>query len=638
MFVVNDDLSIYATRGDTVFFNVTAHDHGYPYKFQPGDIVRMAIYGKKEATNCVMQKDFPVEEVTESVFIYLEEEDTKIGESISKHKDYWYEVVLNPDTIPQTLVGYDEDGAKIFRLFPESEELGEEVKPEPEDIPVVDAELDMTSHRPIENQAVARAVATILDVVERTNAAVAENFVTPEMYGAIGDGVADDTEAVQLAILENDSVVLNGTYLVSDTIEINSGRSYGGTGGKTVHGTGALVMGVNKDCLVVKGCANNVSGITIKYHEKFYNKAEQTVTYDSALLSLVSDPSILTNNNRIENVVLTPPYNDHNAPQYQMATGIKMLCGAGAYMYNNNFVDCKCYGMDTAIRIIHEGNDLGINANRFDVSAWCCDCYVDGYINGCVISGNCQSRNTKANGCLFRNFTGMNNVIDSYLFDVRYAGNKARHAVIDEAECGTGVLYNTFTAPIAGCSVLNYAGLNRYNFITQDTLNVYSPWLRSSRMLTHRMMPYGNALEQCAKSMKLNQGTATVSVSTARYPTYNTSTKKLTDCSELCSKTVANREIYLKNADGETIEITFDITNSVALDSIYLEHQNLENAVCTIDGVELTTFHNSYVASFLNDSFTRGSKVVISFNVVSGKTGVLKRISAVGYDVNGGTF
>ena len=231
MFVVNDDLSIYATRGDTVFFNVTAHDHGIPYKFQPGDIVRMAIYGKKEATNCVMQKDFPVEEVTETVFIYLEEEDTKIEESISKHKDYWYEIVLNPDTIPQTIIGYDEDGAKIFRLFPESEELGEEIKPDidPEDIPVVDAELDMTSHRPIENQAVARAVATILDVVERTNDAVAKLHVTPEMFGAIGDGKADDTEAICAAISCGVVSLATGkTYILNGAVDIPSGAKIDG--------------------------------------------------------------------------------------------------------------------------------------------------------------------------------------------------------------------------------------------------------------------------------------------------------------------------------------------------------------------------------------------------------------------------
>ncbi len=221
MFIINDDLSIYATRGDIVFFTVSADDNGNLYKFQPGDIVRMAIYGKKEAETCVMQKDFPVTEVSETVFIYLEEEDTKIGDIISKHKDYWYEVVLNPDTMPQTIIGYDEDGAKVFRLFPESEEIDDNYNPQPEDFPVVDEELDMLSPRPVANSAIARAVTTILDTCERTNAAVAKLHVTPQMFGAIGDGKADDTEAVQAAVAMGGTVFFpEGTYLVSETIVI----------------------------------------------------------------------------------------------------------------------------------------------------------------------------------------------------------------------------------------------------------------------------------------------------------------------------------------------------------------------------------------------------------------------------------
>ena len=223
MFVMNDDLSIYATRGDIVFFNVSAMDGNMSYKFQPGEIVRMSIYGKKEADECVMQKDFAVEEVTENVFIFLDEEDTKIGESISKHKDYWYEIVLNPDTMPQTIIGYDENGAKIFRLFPESAEIEDTYQPSVEDFPVVDSELDMTSPRPVANQAIARAVTTILDTCERTNAAVAENFVTPEMFGAIGDGVADDTEAIQAALDSGArTVLLHKSYRISDSLKIKS--------------------------------------------------------------------------------------------------------------------------------------------------------------------------------------------------------------------------------------------------------------------------------------------------------------------------------------------------------------------------------------------------------------------------------
>ncbi len=637
MFVVNDDLSIYATRGDIVFFTVSAMDIDVPYKFQPGDIVRISVYGKKDAESVVLQKDFPVNEVCESVFIYLEEADTKFEELISKHKDYWYEVVLNPDTAPQTIIGYDEDGAKVFRLFPESDEVEDDYDPQPEDFPVVDSELDMLSPRPVANQAIARAVTTILDTCERTNAAVAKLYVTPEMYGAIGDGKADDTEAIQLAIMENDSVMLNGTYLIKDTVVINSNKSYG-VGGKHIYGNGMLVMGENKDCLVVKGCGNNISGLTIKYHEDFYNRENKTVSYDGALLSVVSESSLLTNNNRIENVVLATPFDDYNAPQHQKATGIKILCGDGAYVYNNIFTDCKCFGMDTAIKIVHEGNDLGVNANKFDVSAWCCDCYVDGHINGCVISGNCQSRDTKANGCLFRNFTGMNNVVDSYFFDVRYLGNKDRHAVIDESECGSSALYNIFTSPLNCHGVLNYAAVNRYNFITVDTLNFYAPWVRSGRLLVHRMIPFGNALKQCTSSMTLNQGGASVSVNTARYPSYDDNTKTLTNCYELCSDTVANREIYLLNAGEETVTISFNISSTTRLDAIYLEHQNIKDAICTVGGVGITTVHNTAAIGFINEEAVDGTSVVISFKVESGKTGLLKRISAVGYDMNGGSY
>lgn len=227
MFIINDDLSIYANRGDIVFFTVSADDNGTTYKFQPGDIVRMAIYGRKDAEACVLQKDFPVTEVCETVFIYLEEKDTKIGEIISKQKDYWYEVVLNPDTMPQTIIGYDEDGPKIFRLFPESSEIDDNYDPQPEDFPVVDEELDMTSPRPVANQAIARAVATILDTCERTNTAVAELHVTPQMFGAIGDGKADDTEAIQLALNSVSNIVYLpfGKYRVTGDIEIPENKT-----------------------------------------------------------------------------------------------------------------------------------------------------------------------------------------------------------------------------------------------------------------------------------------------------------------------------------------------------------------------------------------------------------------------------
>ena len=173
MYQVNEDLSIYVTRGDIVLLGVVADKDGEPYTFQAGDVLRINVYGKKDAESVVLTKDFPVTETAETVEIFLDESDTKIGEPISKPKDYWYEVVLNPYDNPQTIIGYDEDGAKVFKLFPEASVLPEYV-PKPEDVPVVDAELDMTSERPVQNQAIAREIARVSYVAETAAKVLAE--------------------------------------------------------------------------------------------------------------------------------------------------------------------------------------------------------------------------------------------------------------------------------------------------------------------------------------------------------------------------------------------------------------------------------------------------------------------------------
>lgn len=50
------------------------------------------------------------------------------------------------------------------------------------------------------------------------------NYVTPEMYGAIGDGVNDDTRSFERALSNNKILVLNSksTYLLSKTIQLDN--------------------------------------------------------------------------------------------------------------------------------------------------------------------------------------------------------------------------------------------------------------------------------------------------------------------------------------------------------------------------------------------------------------------------------
>ena len=116
-----DNKQIHITRGDIANIGISAlNEDGTPYEFNAGDIVRLTVFKKKDCNCVVLNKNVPVLEKCTEVDINLTESDTKIEGIISKPVDYWYEVVLNPETNPQTIIGYDLDGAKVFTLYPEA--------------------------------------------------------------------------------------------------------------------------------------------------------------------------------------------------------------------------------------------------------------------------------------------------------------------------------------------------------------------------------------------------------------------------------------------------------------------------------------------------------------------------------------
>jgi hypothetical protein len=108
------------TRGDVASIEVKANNEdGSAYEFKVGDVVRIKVFERKDCGCVVLQKDVLVEEANTSVLINLASEDTRIGEIINKPTKYWYEIELNPETHCQTIVCYDEDGEKVFMLYPE---------------------------------------------------------------------------------------------------------------------------------------------------------------------------------------------------------------------------------------------------------------------------------------------------------------------------------------------------------------------------------------------------------------------------------------------------------------------------------------------------------------------------------------
>ncbi len=86
------------------------------YEFEENDRIKINVYNKKGySENPLMSKETVVENKSKSVDIILTEEDTTFGDVSNKAIVYWYDITLNND---QTIVCFDEDGAKEFIQYP----------------------------------------------------------------------------------------------------------------------------------------------------------------------------------------------------------------------------------------------------------------------------------------------------------------------------------------------------------------------------------------------------------------------------------------------------------------------------------------------------------------------------------------
>lgn len=117
-----DGTTIHLTRGDVLKFDLSInYEDGSTYTFQPNDKVVFSVYEKKKLSgNALLKKEISVETSTDSLRVSLTNEDTKMGQLIDKPIELWYEIELNNE---YTVVGYDEDGAKILMLYPEGSKL-----------------------------------------------------------------------------------------------------------------------------------------------------------------------------------------------------------------------------------------------------------------------------------------------------------------------------------------------------------------------------------------------------------------------------------------------------------------------------------------------------------------------------------
>lgn len=207
-----------------------------------------------------------------------------------------------------------------------------------------------------------------------------KDYITPEMFGAKGDGITDDRNAFMQAIQSNKTLVIpNKKYLLSDKIELISNIDIIGLGGQIIAPNGAFTIRsetsspyshriryVNIKNVEIVGNEHNETGIIV---ENFgYINFEEVVIrgYDTGLSMISGSESEITSCEIYDNN--TGVYLQRNtAPESDLAN-IKFNSTNISNNINNicviesarsvDFINCSLVNSGKGGIIINESNNL----------------------------------------------------------------------------------------------------------------------------------------------------------------------------------------------------------------------------------------------------------------------------------------
>lgn len=213
-------------------------------------------------------------------------------------------------------------------------------------------------------------------------------YVTPQMYGAKGDGISDDTSFIQSALDSGKAVIFpSGIYLVSKTIEI--------TDDKTVIGCGltntTITSNGGASIFNITGKNNLVKNIGIKGRIN-----TSVLTKPSYGINLAYNGGGEDSRNTLSNVEI-----------YYFATGVSMTNNTRSCVLN----DCKISWCDKAINCVGTDN----NFNNILVSF--CKNGITLYNNNLLTNSKCFEISLTA-----LSLTGSRNMVCNFDLQEFYVG------------------------------------------------------------------------------------------------------------------------------------------------------------------------------------------------------------------------
>jgi hypothetical protein len=204
-------------------------------------------------------------------------------------------------------------------------------------------------------------------------------------FGAIGDGLTDDTIAIQNALQSHDSIFIpEGIYMISATITLTARQSIMGAG------QAAILKCQDKTFNAIEVIEDHaqISNIRIEGGDiaiKLYGLTRPVVQ------TAVTDVTIVAPNTGVQ----LDGYNDTNKPCYwnnftrvlveqPAINGFHLTrSGAGDTPNANKFIACRAYSLGSPI----ENAGFYIEQGRFNNAFVDCEANIDGSGQGCFIIG-----------------------------------------------------------------------------------------------------------------------------------------------------------------------------------------------------------------------------------------------------------
>ena len=416
---------------------------------------------------------------------------------------------------------------------------------------------------------------------------VVENgTVNVKQFGAKGDGVTDDIQAIQNAINDYDNVYIpSGRYSISKSIIIESSNgaySANGYRGKLITGDEGtkVIICTNDNAVIIRGSHHKLENITFSYNENLYR------AFNKALLrieSLNKNKIKRSDNNYFCNIKFVSEYNVYLDSERKFSgIGIQLVSDGSNPTYQNRFSDCNCSDLYIGI-LIENSSTSGINGNYFDVDLWNCSYFVKCNGNGNYFNGN-QQAPVKIKGeknCCFY-ITGNYNIFDGFVWDVGAFSDSSTNAAPLAYVTGRNndfrmpFLYNDAVAPFSAYASNKFCRLcvpGYFDDTVAYNMNIATKGYGHSWL---SIAPYENSLQN--KNVSITLETKNVELSTSQISSETYPDKDVngipTNVKALTNKSVSGRKftLHLKKEN----EITFNISmpDYSMLDSLYLYFTN----------------------------------------------------------------